>query len=398
MDPRNPFPGAQINEVHTMYSDFFQNMEAMTDDKESFINLDRLDRNFKEFNKNIESLDNSMLSYFFSNINEKEIIKQTKEEYRTYGINLRNNVRSSIKIQAERRKITITRSLLTPVSKEDRERLFQRDGCYGVYPLDRVIGLSALPFKMTVDAMLKVSKIAQQARSFRVASKDLDDYCGIKLDVCTISDVISHIGYIIFKHDLARSFEHSKSFYKKNCNLHLQNKEGVLYLQVDGAMIHTREKKDKDDSGWREHKLGMVYNSNDIKSIIRTNKRGKKEIQHKILKKEYTSYIGSASGFQKLFFESVCRNNYGQYKETVLISDGARWISNMKELLYPDATQILDFYHVSEKIWELGKLYFDNNSKKCEEWCTEICDKIEQSQYLDVKNEIIKKEKSVKNK
>jgi hypothetical protein len=163
-------------------------------------------------------------------------------------------------------------------------------------------------------------------------------------------------------------------------------------------MIHTREKKDKDDSGWREHKLGMVYNSNDIKSITRTNKYGKKEIQHKILKKEYTSYIGSALGFKKLFFESVCRNNYGLYNETVLISDGARWISNMKELLYPDATQILDFYHVSEKIWELGKLYFDNNSKKCEEWCTEICDKIEQSQYLDVKNEIIKKEKAVKNK
>jgi hypothetical protein len=77
MDPRNPFPGTQINEVHTMYSDFFQNIGAMTDNKESFFNLECLDKNFEEFNRKIKSLDNSILSYFLSNIHEKEIIKQT---------------------------------------------------------------------------------------------------------------------------------------------------------------------------------------------------------------------------------------------------------------------------------------------------------------------------------
>jgi hypothetical protein len=132
--------------------------------------------------------------------------------------------------------------------------------------------------------------------------------------------------------------------------------------------------------------------------VLRTNKHGKKEIQQKILIKEYTSYIGSVTGFEKLFFENACRNGYGIFNETVLISDGAKWIKNMKEKLYPDAQQILDFFHVSEKIWELGKAYFNDKSKQCAEWCTEICEKIENSKYLDIRNEIIKKEKIVKNK
>jgi hypothetical protein len=45
-------------------------------------------------------------------------------------------------------------------------------------------------------------------------------------------------------------------------------------------------------------------------------------------------------------FSLAVRNGYGKYKETVLIGDGATWIRSMKEELFPDAQQILDFSHL----------------------------------------------------
>lgn len=50
--------------------------------------------------------------------------------------------------------------------------------------------------------------------------------------------------------------------------------------------------------------------------------------------------------FKRFMFSLAVRNGYGKYKETVLIGDGATWIRSMKEELFPDAQQILDFSHL----------------------------------------------------
>ena len=34
----------------------------------------------------------------------------------------------------------------------------------------------------------------------------------------------------------------------------------------------------------------------------------------------------------------------GQYRETVILSDGASWIANMAKEIFPDAIHILDFF------------------------------------------------------
>lgn len=55
------------------------------------------------------------------------------------------------------------------------------------------------------------------------------------------------------------------------------------------------------------------------------------ECQHFIIKKKYISYIGAVEEFKKMFLALALRSDYGKYKNTVIISDGATWIRNMKE-------------------------------------------------------------------
>jgi hypothetical protein len=345
-----------------------------------------------------------MLSYALSNIDDKLIIKAIKNEYKNYNIALKTQKRNSISIQTDLRKITINRTLLIPKTSDDRLRLFQRDGRYGIYPLDILLGIVDLPFKMTVNTMLLVSKKAIQSSSFQHAAESLEEDNGIKLSPCTIDDVTQYIGYLVFKKNYELAYKSYLEISNGQLSVFNKKEKGVLYLQVDGSMINTRERNSV-GSGWRETKLGLVYDSSNVKSVERTNKYGKRVTEYKIIKKDYTAYIGSAKEFQKFFFECAFRNGYGVYKDTVIISDGAKWIRTMKDELFPDAQQILDFFHLSEKIWELGKLYFnikdihkEQNTKNYNyysQWCNSIIDSIEDSKYNDIKSYIAEKEHKV---
>jgi hypothetical protein len=76
------------------------------------------------------------------------------------------------------------------------------------------------------------------------------------------------------------------------------------------------------------------------------------------------SYLGPAEEFKKHLFECAARNGYGRYEQTGIVSDGAAWIRNMGEDLFPDAVQILDFYHPAENLYSFGKHLFQGDKKQ----------------------------------
>jgi hypothetical protein len=154
----------------------------------------------------------------------------------------------------------------------------------------------------------------------------------------------------------------------------LQKKKGILYIKVDGALFYTSQ-KDEQGLGWKENKLGMVFSSDFF--IRWLDKEGK--LQQSIGKREYISYVGDAEKFKMHLFALALRNGYGQYEETVLISDGASWIMNIKEELFPDAQLILDFSHLCENISNFGKAVFDMDEKKYKPWVEEVVDLFKKS-------------------
>ncbi|MDR0697119.1 MAG: hypothetical protein LBF68_06300 [Christensenellaceae bacterium] len=219
------------------------------------------------------------------------------------------------------------------------------------------------------------------------------------MDQITISSITNYIGQLVLNNDILRANYNFDNITKGRVTFPLEKKDEILYIQTDGAMVNTRQTEtiDKDKkSGWHENKLALVYTSGNVSIRSRVLINGKYEYKHKINKKEYTSYIGDVSLFKKLVLSSALRNGYGQYKHTVLISDGATWIRNMKEELFPDAQQILDFYHLSEKIWDFSKLFFNKNETKYVPWSHEICDKLRDSDTNYVLKEIKHMEQSLK--
>jgi hypothetical protein len=119
-----------------------------------------------------------------------------------------------------------------------------------------------------------------------------------------------------------------------------------------------------------ENKLGMVFPSDDF--IKWRDNKG--VLQHKIGKREYIAYLGVAEEFKKHLFAVALENGYGSHQQTILLSDGATWTLNMKNELFLDAQQILDFIHLKKRVTDFAKDIFDNNETKYRLWVDNMCE------------------------
>jgi hypothetical protein len=137
---------------------------------------------------------------------------------------------------------------------------------------------------------------------------------------------------------------------------------------TDGAAVNTRI-EDDDGSTWRENKLVLVFSDKDL---IEPSNRN-----NIILKKEYAAYVGSVDEFKKHVYRAAIENDYGAYENVVVIGDGATWIRNMCDELFPGAQQILDKYHLCENVYTYAKALFNNSTEKYTPWAETVIEKIE---------------------
>ena len=123
----------------------------------------------------------------------------------------------------------------------------------------------------------------------------------------------------------------------------------VIYAQVDGSMILTREQ------GWSEVKAGRLFKSSDC--LHAEGKPG--WISHS----QYTAHLGSHQAFTKTMDSLL--DQYGNLgHRLVFVSDGAAWIKNWIADAFPKAVSILDYYHVCEHLHGFSSTVFADKAKE----------------------------------
>jgi len=279
-------------------------------------------------------------------------------------------------------KIYFSRYCLIPREKEDKEKLQKLNGAKSIVPLDYYLGIAGLPFKITPMAMLHIAYWAQNQLSFQRAEEALHDIRGLDLNDDTIRAVTNFVGSVVFANECQKAEEAIRKLESGELRF-LNDTDGVLYIQMDGAAINTRLQNES-GSTWRENKLGEVFSTKDMHYW--TDKKGKRK--HSLMSKQYVSYLGGVSEFKKhLFYCALCKG-YGRFKKTVVLSDGAPWIRNAVEELFPDAQHILDYYHLCENVNTYAKHIFKMNEEKYKPWAKEMCDKLKNGNWEQVIKEI----------
>lgn len=119
------------------------------------------------------------------------------------------------------------------------------------------------------------------------------------------------------------------------------------YAMMDGSMGLIREE------GWKEIKLGRVFAGQEL---IQVKERGW------IRASDYVVHLGGHEAFLEKFEKRISHKT-----NLVAIADGARWIWDFWTENYPNAIQILDYYHAIEKIGNWAKVAI-RDDKLAQEW------------------------------
>jgi Uncharacterised protein family (UPF0236) len=99
---------------------------------------------------------------------------------------------------------------------------------------------------------------------------------------------------------------------------------------------------------------------------------------------KYYCDIQEAEQFGKLLWATGTQHQVDAFEEIIFVSDGAVWIWNLVEKYYPNAVQIVDWYHASEYLTPIAEAAFGANTAQAHEWLTQARTELWEGRIQDV--------------
>lgn len=191
----------------------------------------------------------------------------------------------------------------------------------------------------------------------------LEKLAGVAINEAQLYRVTDMYGGIL-ESGIEESKEDSKTLSKADIG-----RDEVVYAEIDGSMIFTDDK-------WREVKVGRLFEQNACSKSTSKDRNGRIE------QSQYVAYLGNYQEFARRF--DLVLSPYSHLdKRLVFITDGALWIKNWIKENYPDATQILDLYHVKEHLGRFADLTQSTTSEK-QKWLEEQGERLIQGELSNV--------------
>ena len=132
-------------------------------------------------------------------------------------------------------------------------------------------------------------------------------------------------------------------------------------------MVSEKEKR-------REIKVGCWY---DVEAVPKSQQRRRQckkiEVGQQALRTREMSYyceIEPAEMFGDMFWASGCQCLADLASEEVFVCGGAGWIWRLIELYYPQATQIVDWFHTEERLEKVDQEALSGES--AQEWLERV--------------------------
>lgn len=140
----------------------------------------------------------------------------------------------------------------------------------------------------------------------------------------------------------------------------------LAVLMLDGWQVRQRgpgwgrKKTRKPRVEWHEWKTGVFY---------RHEQNGTTAGGRGVLAdKTVVGWQGDPVEFARRLHREALRGGLGRARHTLVAGDGAAWIWNVAQDRWAGATQVLDFYHASQHLWELGHALHGGDDAAAARW------------------------------
>ena len=129
-----------------------------------------------------------------------------------------------------------------------------------------------------------------------------------------------------------------------------RNGETRRHVTADGVMVRIREE------GWKEAKVGSVYEV---------------DSERKACDIRYTATLADRDTFGRQLYRLAGEPEAAMTRRMTFISDAARWLDELRDLAFPLAVRIVDFWHVTEYLWKVANAFYEEGSAKAKAWSHE---------------------------
>jgi hypothetical protein len=132
-----------------------------------------------------------------------------------------------------------------------------------------------------------------------------------------------------------------------------------LYGSMDGSHVPIGDE-------WRELKTGSWYEVEKIRHVPGPGVGQLDELRAKHI--SYYCDITEVEKFEPLLWATGVQRGADLVEEIVFVADGAAWIWNLVERNFPQAVQIVDWYHAVEYLTPIAEAAFGAGSHSGKDW------------------------------
>jgi hypothetical protein len=165
-----------------------------------------------------------------------------------------------------------------------------------------------------------------------------------------------------------------------------------LYFSIDAAKVRIEPRARQGEpvpehEDWRDMKVGCWYQAEAV-SVSRQSSRQRRKAQReatvfRTTQHQYYCDIAHVDEFGKLVWATGCQATADWAAELVFVCDGATWIWEVVAQYYPQAVQIVDWYHAEDRLKRLADAVFPFPSQR-QAWLAQITESLWQGQVEDV--------------
>lgn len=153
--------------------------------------------------------------------------------------------------------------------------------------------------------------------------------------------------------------------------------QGQANVSTDGTMIRIR------GEGWKEVKIGAisrvevqppvgkeVHPSQQRQTDATQSRSSRRDEDPRVhlCDHSYCAGVWDADELGRHLYAEGLRRCIDQAERLSSVNDGARWIERIVLTNFPQAVQIVDWYHASGRLWTVGQALYGEGSQQTKEW------------------------------
>jgi hypothetical protein len=224
----------------------------------------------------------------------------------------------------------------------------------GFSPMDDEIGVGRREMSKAVER--SICRLCT-VESFENAVEDLYELSGISVSAKSAQMVSEMAG----EQMLAQMRRESEEAVNGDRKIEVEEKPEMICITMDGKMIPTTSGHHK------ELKVAAIYDL--VAKDADGGDRGPGRIT-------YLGQFGDPETFGATVWAEASRRGAEVARKVSVLGDGAKWIWNQAAMHWPEAVQILDYYHATEHVWDIGKVLYGEGTEKTARFVTYKVDQI----------------------